>query len=112
MNWLFSSAIQITIDVSKPSAFLDLAMAIWRAQASSKASDRRLLQSSLLTRNRHNGVNSHCHPSTSAHGVSQTPSGPPYAEMTIWSTVCGYCSSSVRDRKAPSARVGSRRRGW
>ncbi|KRZ60992.1 AN1-type zinc finger protein 2B [Trichinella nativa] len=79
-------------------------MAIWRAQASSKASDRRLLQSSLLTRNRHNGVNSHCHPSTSAHGVSQTPSGPPYAEMTIWSTVCGYCSSSVRDRRAPSAR--------
>ncbi|KRX72360.1 hypothetical protein T06_1873 [Trichinella sp. T6] len=48
MNWLFSSAIQITIDVSKPSAFLDLAMAIWRAQASSKASDRRLLQSSFV----------------------------------------------------------------
>ncbi|KRY45538.1 hypothetical protein T03_15202 [Trichinella britovi] len=61
--WLFSSAIQITIDViATPSAFFDLAMAIWRARPSGGFF-------------KHNGVNNHCHPSTSAHGVSLTPTG-------------------------------------
>ncbi|KRZ63507.1 hypothetical protein T02_9972 [Trichinella nativa] len=46
-----------------------------------------------------------------AGGLSDPDSGSPGAEITIWPAVSGYCSSSVRDRWAPSARVGSSRRG-
>ncbi|KRY22411.1 hypothetical protein T12_9354 [Trichinella patagoniensis] len=46
-----------------------------------------------------------------AGGLSDPGSGSPSAEITIWPAVRGYCSSSVRDRWAPSARVGSSRRG-
>ncbi|KRX14383.1 hypothetical protein T07_12216 [Trichinella nelsoni] len=69
--WLFSSAIQITIDVSKlphlrPSLISQWPFGVLVRQAAS---------SKYLVDNRHNGVNSHCHPSTSAHGVSLTPTG-------------------------------------
>ncbi|KRZ56319.1 hypothetical protein T02_2513 [Trichinella nativa] len=36
---------------------------------------RQAASSKYFVENRHNGVNSHCHPSTSAHGVSLTPTG-------------------------------------
>ncbi|KRX56230.1 hypothetical protein T09_4642 [Trichinella sp. T9] len=69
--WLFSSAIQITIDVSKlprlrPSLISQWPFGVLVRQAAS---------SKYFVDNRHNGVNSHCHPSTSAHGVSLTPTG-------------------------------------
>ncbi|KRX68643.1 hypothetical protein T09_1107 [Trichinella sp. T9] len=49
--------------------------------------------------------------SAAAGGLSDPGSGSPGAEITIWPAVRGYCSSSVRDSWAPSARVGSSRRG-
>ncbi|KRX30306.1 hypothetical protein T05_6184, partial [Trichinella murrelli] len=69
--WLFSSAIQITIDVSRlprlrPSLISQWPFGVLVRQAAS---------SKYLVDNRHNGVNSHCHPSTSAYGVSLTPTG-------------------------------------
>ncbi|KRY05251.1 hypothetical protein T12_9931, partial [Trichinella patagoniensis] len=36
---------------------------------------RQTASSKYLVDNQHNGVNNHCHPSTSAHGVSLTPTG-------------------------------------
>ncbi|KRX44324.1 hypothetical protein T05_6378 [Trichinella murrelli] len=69
--WLFSSAIQINIDVSKLPRLRSSLISQWpfgvlvRQAASSK----------YFADNQHNGVNNHCHPSTSAHGVSLTPTG-------------------------------------
>ncbi|KRX54286.1 hypothetical protein T09_6539 [Trichinella sp. T9] len=69
--WLFSSAIQITIDVSRlprlrPSLISQWPFGVLVRQAAS---------SKYLIDNQYNGVNNHCHPSTSAHGVSLTPTG-------------------------------------